>query len=69
LVLVVSTPKGEHQSNLETAVSTKMFNIQCEDLMMLRFSTNKLSMLFKILGVDAASLVILLGELLDKTTV
>jgi hypothetical protein len=31
-----------------------MFNIQCEDLVMLRFSNSKSSMLFKILSVDEA---------------
>jgi hypothetical protein len=31
-----------------------MFNIHCEDLMMLRYSNTKLSMLFKILSVREA---------------
>jgi hypothetical protein len=31
-----------------------MFNIQCEDLVMLRFSNSKSIMLFKILSVDEA---------------
>jgi hypothetical protein len=45
-----------------------MFNIQCEDLMMLRFSNTKLSILFKILSLGEAPRVEL-DTLLDKTTV
>ena len=45
-----------------------MFNIQYENLMMLRFSNTKSSMLFKILSVGKAPLVEL-DKLLDKTTV
>jgi len=45
-----------------------MFNIQCENLMMLRFSNTKLSMLFKILSAGEAPRVEL-DELLDRTTV
>jgi hypothetical protein len=44
-----------------------MFNIQCENLMMLRFSNTKSSMLFTILSVGEASRVEL-DELLDNTT-
>ena len=35
-------------------ILTKNVHIQCEDLMMLRFSNTKSSMLFKILSVDEA---------------
>ena len=35
-------------------ISQRMFNIHCEDLMMLRYSNTKLSMLFKILSVGEA---------------
>ncbi len=45
-----------------------MFNIQCENLMMLRFSNTKSSMLFPILSVGEAPQVERV-ELLDKTTV
>ncbi len=45
-----------------------MFNVQWEDLMMLRFSNTKSSMLFKILSVGEAPW-IELDKLLDKTTV
>ncbi len=45
-----------------------MFNIQYEDLMMLRFYNTKSSMLYNLLKVDKASCFIL-DELLDKTTV
>ena len=45
-----------------------MFNIQCEDLMMLRLSNTKSSMLFKILSVGEAPQVEL-DKLIDKTTV
>ena len=45
-----------------------MFNVQWEDLMMLRFSNTKSSMLFKILSVGEV-LRIELDKLLDKTTV
>jgi hypothetical protein len=45
-----------------------MFNIQCEDLMMLRFHNTKLSMLYNLLKVDKA-LCFILDKLLDKTTV
>ena len=45
-----------------------MFNVQWEDLMMLRFSNTKSSMLFKILSVGEAPR-IELDKLLDKTTV
>mgnify|MGYP000447019633 CR=1 FL=1 len=45
-----------------------MFNIQCEDLMMLSFSNTKSSMLFKILSVGEAPRVEL-DKLIDKTTV
>ena len=45
-----------------------MFNIQCEDHKMLRFSNTKSSMLFKILSVGKVPRVEL-DELLDKTTV
>ncbi len=45
-----------------------MFNIQYEDLKVLRFSSTKLSMLYNLLSVGIALLVIL-GELLDKKTV
>jgi hypothetical protein len=45
-----------------------MFNIQYEDLMMLRFYNTKLSMLYNLLKVDEASCFIL-DKLLDKTTV
>ena len=45
-----------------------MFNIQCENLMMLRFSNTKSSMLFTILSVGEAPQVERV-ELLDKTTV
>jgi hypothetical protein len=44
-----------------------MFNIQCEDLMMLRFSKTKMSMLYNLLSVGIA-LWVILDELLDKTT-
>ncbi len=46
----------------------KECSIQCEDLMILRFSNTKLSMLFKILSVGEAPRV-QLDKLLDKTTV
>ncbi len=46
----------------------RMFSIQCEDLMMLRFSNTKSSMLYNLLGVGVA-LCIILDEWLDKTTV
>jgi hypothetical protein len=49
-------------------ILTKHVHIQCEDLMMLRFSNTKSSMLFKILSVDEAPRVEL-DKLLDKTTV
>ena len=45
-----------------------MFNIQYENLMMLRFSNTKSSMLFKILSAGEAPRVEL-DELLDRTTV
>ena len=45
-----------------------MFNVQWEDLMMLRFSNTKSSMLFKILSVGEVPR-IELDKLLDKTTV
>jgi hypothetical protein len=45
-----------------------MFNIQYEDLMMLRFYNTKLSMLYNLLRLDKARCFIL-DELLDKTTV
>jgi hypothetical protein len=45
-----------------------MLNIQCEDLMILRFSNTKSSMLFKILSVGEAPWVEL-DKLLDKTIV
>ncbi len=45
-----------------------MFNIQCEDHMMLRFSNTKLSMLYNLLSAGVA-LWVILDELLDKTTV
>jgi hypothetical protein len=43
-----------------------MFNIQREDLMMLRFSNAKLSMLYNLLSVGVA-LWVILSKLLDKT--
>ena len=46
-----------------------MFNIQYEDLMMLRFNNSKSSMLYNLLKLDEARCFILLDELLDKTTV
>jgi hypothetical protein len=49
-------------------ISTRMFNIQYEDLMMLRFSNTKLSMLYNLIRLDEAWCFIL-DELLDKTTV
>ena len=45
-----------------------MFNIQCEDLMMLRLSNTKSSMLFKVLSVGKEPRVEL-DKLIDKTTV
>jgi hypothetical protein len=45
-----------------------MFNIQYEDLMMLRFSNTKSSMLYNLLSAGIA-LWVILEELLDKTTV
>ena len=45
-----------------------MFNIQCEDLMMLRLSDTTSSMLFKILSVGEVPQVEL-DKLIDKTTV
>ena len=45
-----------------------MLNIQYEDLMMLRFSNTKWSMLYNLLRLDEAWCFIL-DELLDKTTV
>jgi hypothetical protein len=45
-----------------------MFNIQYEDLMMLRFSNTKWSMLYNLLSVGIA-LRDTLEKLLDKTTV
>ncbi len=45
-----------------------MFNIQYEDLMVLRFYNTKLSMLYNLLSVDEAWCFIL-DKLLDKTTV
>ena len=45
-----------------------MFSIQCEDLMMLRFSNTKLSMLYNLLSVGKAPWVEL-DKLFDKTTV
>jgi hypothetical protein len=45
-----------------------MFNIQCEDLMILRFSNTKSSMLYNLLSAGVA-LWVILDELLDKTTV
>jgi hypothetical protein len=42
-----------------------MFNIQCEDLMMLRFSNTKSSMLFTVFSVGKAPRVEL-DKLLDK---
>ena len=46
-----------------------MFNIQYDkDLMILRFSNTKLSMLYNILNAGVA-LRVILDELLDKTTV
>ncbi len=46
----------------------QMFNIQYEDLMMLRFYNTKFSMLYNLLKVDEAWCFIL-DKLLDKTTV
>jgi hypothetical protein len=43
----------------------RMFNIQCEDLMMLRFSNTKSSMLYNLLSVGIA-LWVILDKLLDK---
>jgi hypothetical protein len=45
-----------------------MFNIQCEDLMMLRFPDTKLSMLYNLLSAGIV-LRVILDKLLDKTTV
>jgi hypothetical protein len=45
-----------------------MFNIQCEDLMMLRFSITKSSMLYDLLSAGVA-LWVILDKLLDKTAV
>jgi hypothetical protein len=45
-----------------------MFNIQYEDLMMLRLSNTKSSMLYNLLSARVA-LWVILDELLDKTTV
>ncbi len=45
-----------------------MFNIQCEDLMMLRLSNTKLSMLYNLLSAGVA-LWAKLEDLLDKRTV
>ncbi len=45
-----------------------MFNIQYEDLMMLRFYNTKSSMLYNLLKLDEARFFIL-DELLDITTV
>jgi hypothetical protein len=45
-----------------------MFNIQYEDLIMLRFYNTKSSMLYNLLRLDEARCFIL-DELLDKTTV
>ncbi len=45
-----------------------MFNIECEDLMMSRFSNTKLSMLYNLLSAGIA-LWVILDELIDKTTV
>ncbi len=45
-----------------------MFNIQYEDLLMLRFSNTKLSMLYKLFSAGVV-LRVILDELLDKTTV
>jgi hypothetical protein len=45
-----------------------MFNIQYEDLMMLKFYNTKSSMLYNLLRLDKARHFIL-DELLDKTTV
>jgi hypothetical protein len=45
-----------------------MFNIQYEDLMMLRFSNTKSSMLYNLLSAGVA-LRVVLEKLLDKTTV
>ncbi len=45
-----------------------MFNIQCEDLMMKRFSDTKSSMLFKILSAGEAPR-LEFDKFLDETTV
>jgi hypothetical protein len=45
-----------------------MFNIQSEDLMMLRFSNTKLSMLNNLLSAGIA-LWVILDKLLDKPTI
>ncbi len=45
-----------------------MFNIQYEDLMMLRFSNTKLSMLYNLLSAGVV-LQVILDELLDKKSV
>jgi hypothetical protein len=45
-----------------------MFNIQCEDLMMLRFSNTKSSMLYYLLSAGIA-LWVILDYLFDETTV
>ncbi len=46
----------------------RMFNIQCEDPMMLGYSNTKPSMLYNLLSATVA-LWVILDELLDKTTV
>jgi hypothetical protein len=45
-----------------------MFNVQNEDLMMLRFSNTKLGMLYNLLSVGK-ELWVILDELLDKIRV
>jgi len=45
-----------------------MFHIKCEDLIMLRFSNTKLSMLYNLLSVDEPQMFIFDG-VLDKTPV
>jgi hypothetical protein len=45
-----------------------MLNIQCEDLMMIRFSNTKSGILYNLLSAGIA-LWVILDELLDKTIV
>ena len=45
-----------------------MFHIECEDLMMLRFSNTKSSMFYNLLSVDEAQMFIFDG-VLDKNPV